>query len=134
MHASYANPGRGRRVVVVVVALALLAVSGTLAGSARAAGNASSAAGFIENAQRADGGFAATHGGPADPAASLWATVALLAAGKNPESERVNNGSSADDYLAAHLSSYRALEDLGLLAIIQAGSGAPADRYGDPET
>jgi hypothetical protein len=121
-------------VVVVVVALALLAVSGTLAGSARAAGNASSAAGFIENAQRADGGFAATHGGPADPAASLWATVALLAAGKNPESERVNNGSSADDYLAAHLSSYRALEDLGLLAIIQAGSGAPADRYGDPET
>jgi hypothetical protein len=127
----HASPGR-RRFVGVLAALLLIAIGGALAARARAAGNASSAAGFIEDAQHSDGGFAATKGGPSDPGASLWATVALLAAGKNPQSERVNNGASADDYLAAHLSSYRSLTDLGVLAIVQAASGAAAGRYGDP--
>jgi hypothetical protein len=101
--------------------------------TARAAGNASSAASFIENAQASDGGFYETRGDGATPGASLWATVALLAAGKNPESEQVNSGIAASAYLAAHLSSYRSLEDLGLLAIVEDASGAPAARYGDPK-
>lgn len=127
-----AYPGAARRLVGALAAtLVALALAALLAVGAHA-DNASSAAGFIENAQNADGGFSETHRQPSSPTASLWATVALLAAGKNPQDERVNNGASADDYLAAHLSSYRSLRDLGLLAIVQAASAAPASRYGNP--
>ncbi|HEV3056319.1 MAG TPA: prenyltransferase/squalene oxidase repeat-containing protein [Solirubrobacteraceae bacterium] len=115
-----------------MASVALLACM-PLAGTARAAGNASSAASFIESAQTPDGGFYETRGHGSGTAASLWATVALLAAGKNPESEQVNNGSTAADYLAAHLPAYRSLEDLGLLAIVESASGAPVGRYGDPK-
>jgi hypothetical protein len=90
---------------------------GPLAGGAAAAGNASAAAGFIENAQNKDGGFGAQRGQGSDAGASLWATVALLAAGRNPRDERLNNGASADDYVAAHLLAYTSLSNLGLLAI-----------------
>ncbi len=111
---------------------ALLACT-PLAAVASAPGNASSAATFIENAQGSDGGFYETRGHGSSSAASLWATVALLAAGKNPDTEQLNNGATAADYLAAHLSAYRSIEDLGLLAIVEGASGAPAGRYGDPK-
>ena len=133
MHSPHVSPGHAswpRRALAAT--LVLLASAGPFASSASAAGNASAAAGFIENAQNSDGGFSETHGQPSDPAASLWATVALLAAGKNPQDERINNGATADEYLAAHLSSYRSLTDLGLLAVAEAASGAPSARYGDP--
>lgn len=110
----------------------MLCVAAALAPNAGAAGNASSAAAFIENAQNRDGGFGAHRGEGSNPGASLWATVALLAAGKNPQDERLNNGSSEDEYLAARLSAYRSLSDLGLLAIVQSAAGLRPGRLGDP--
>src|SRR5207244_2239494 len=62
----------------------------------------------------------------------LWATVALLAAGKNPADEWVKGGVTADDYLAAHHSKYVSLSDLGLLALVQSAAGTRPVRYGDP--
>lgn len=129
---SRADPLPARRITVTLAALIALLAAGVLAGQARAAGNAASAAGFIESAQNRDGGFAETRGQPSSPAASLWATVALLAAGKNPADEHLNGGASAVDYLAGHLPAYRSLGDLGLLAIVQSASGVPASRFGDP--
>lgn len=130
---SHAGPGLARRLTAVfAVALLLIAANGSPRAAARAAGNASSAAGFVENAQNADGGFSEKRGQPSNPTASLWAAVALLSAGKRPSDERVNNGSSADAYLAGHVASYRSLGDLGLLATIQGASGVPAARYGNP--
>jgi hypothetical protein len=120
--------------VAVLVCTLTLASTGWLAPWAHAAGDASAAAGFIESAQRPDGGFPPARGGASRPEASLWAVVALLAAGKNPADELVNNGTSAAGYLAAHLRSLRSLADLGLLAIVQAGSGSPPGRFGDPAT
>jgi Prenyltransferase and squalene oxidase repeat len=116
----------------LALGLVCLAAVGPLAGGAAAAGNASAAAGFIENAQNKDGGFGAQRGQGSDAGASLWATVALLAAGRNPRDERLNNGVSADDYVAAHLSAYTSLSNLGLLAIAQSAAGVGAQRYGDP--
>src|SRR4051794_34800341 len=89
------------------------------AAQAHAAGNASAAAGFAEDAQNADGGFGVKQGRASDPTATLWASVALLAAGRNPRDEFLKNGQSADGYLVAHRSSFRSLEQLGLLAIVQ---------------
>ena len=117
------------------VALALLAATpfaGFTGSTARAAGNASAAAGFIESAQNSDGGFGAKQGGASDPTASLWATVALIAAGKNPRDEFLKNGRSADDYLAAKSGGMNSLEQLGLLAMAQYGGQFGAGRYGDP--
>jgi hypothetical protein len=116
---------------LLVVLVATACALGLVAAGA-VADNASTAAAFIEGAQNADGGFGAEHGQHSDPQASLWSTVALLAAGKNPQAEQLNNGSTADDYLAAHLSEYRSLTDLGLLALVQSAAGVPAARYGDP--
>jgi hypothetical protein len=116
----------------LAVCLLALAAVGALAAQARASsGNASAAAGFIEGSQNKDGGFGQKKGKSSDPEASLWAATALLAAGKNPGDEWVVGGSSLDEYLAAHVSAYTTLEDLGLLSIVQsAAQGSSA--YGDP--
>jgi hypothetical protein len=123
---------RKRFTALAAICLALGGISGTALAGAGTAGNASSAASFIENAQNSDGGFGTERGKASSPGASLWATVALLAAGKNPQDEALNGGASADDYLALHLSAYRSLSDLGLLAIVQSASGVASARYGDP--
>jgi len=117
---------------LLATGLALGALRGADVARAAAPGNASAAASFIEDAQNTDGGFGARRGQASNPESSLWATVALLAAGKNPEDETLNGGSSAADYLAAHLSRYRSLVDLGLLAVVQGASGADPARYGNP--
>lgn len=130
---AYARPLLGGwRTGWLVIVLSLIG-GGLSAGPARAAGDASAAAAFVENAQNSDGGFGATRGHRSSPDASLWATVALLAAGKNPQDEQLNNGASADAYLAAHLAAYRSLTSLGLLAIVQSAAGLPPARYGQPD-
>jgi hypothetical protein len=118
-------------VATCLLALLSLALLGSLATQARAAGNASAAAGFIESAQNEDGGFGAKRGQRSDATASLWAAVALLAGGKNPGDEWVKGGSSLDEYLASHSSPYTSLEDLGLLALVQSAAQG-ASTYGDP--
>lgn len=93
-------------------------------------GNSSAAAGFLEDAQNADGGFGTTSGGRSDPQASLWAAVALLAGGKHPLDEFDKGGDSLDGYLREQR--YSSVRDLGLLALVQAGAGYGPVRYGDP--
>ena len=128
-------PGRGgarRAGLVLLLALTLLA-TGSLAPRAHAgAGNASRAVGFVEAAQNADGGFGARKGGASDARATLWATVALLAAGKHPRDEFLKNGASAEQWLVAHRGAYSSLEDLGLLALVQQTSGLGASAFGNP--
>lgn len=111
--------------------LALALLGGLAARSWASSGNASAAAGFVEGAQNKDGGFGAKRGKASSTEASLWAAVALLAAGKNPGDEWVKGGSSLDEYLAAHVSAYSSLEDLGLLAMVQSAAQG-ASSYGDP--
>jgi hypothetical protein len=94
--------------------------------------NASAAAGFVEDAQNKDGGFPSKHGKGSDPTASLWASVALLAARKNPRDEYIKNGHSAEQYLVAHKSDYDSLEELGLLTMIQSGGRLPPTPFGKP--
>jgi hypothetical protein len=116
-----------KRLLVTALAAALL-----LPAAAHAAGNASAAAGFIEDAQNKDGGFGAKQGQKSDPTATLWASVALLAAGKNPRDEFLKYGDSADDYLVRHRKDYDSLEDLGLLAIVQSTGKFSASVHGNP--
>jgi hypothetical protein len=115
----------GMAVLVTLVTL------GGLATQAHAAGNASAAAGFIEGAQNKDGGFGEKRDKSSNPEASLWAAVALLAAGKNPGDEWVKGGASLDEYLAAHASAYTTLSDLGLLTMVQSAAQDSLS-YGDP--
>jgi hypothetical protein len=109
----------------------VLVAFGASATQARAAGNASAAAGFIEGAQNKDGGFGEKRGRSSSPEASLWAAVALLAAGKNPGDEWVKGGASLDEYLAAHASAYTSLSNLGLLTMVQSAAQGSSS-YGDP--
>lgn len=110
----------------------LVGAGGPGVAEGRAAGNASKAAGFIEGAQNRDGGFGVRPGRKSDPQATLWASAALLAAGKNPKDEWLKGGRSADEYLIAHRKRYTSVGDVGLLALIQATGGLSATKYGDP--
>jgi hypothetical protein len=115
----------------VLSALVTVLALGGLASQARASGNASAAAGFVESAQNKDGGFGAKRGQGSNAEASLWAAAALLAAGKNPGDEWVKGGASLDEYLAAHSSAFTSLSDLGLLAMVQSAA-QDSSSYGDP--
>ncbi|MET0558148.1 MAG: prenyltransferase/squalene oxidase repeat-containing protein [Solirubrobacterales bacterium] len=117
---------------LALIALLAIGLAVAAAPAARADGNASAAAGFIESAQNSDGGFGAKQGAASDPTATAWASLALLAAGKNPRDEFLKNGRSADDYLAANKGSLTSLEQLGLLAMVQYGGEFGAGHYGDP--
>lgn len=133
--ASAGRPARfaRRTTAALVVVLVLLAwAGGPGAAEGRAAGNASKAAGFIEGAQNKDGGFGVRPGRKSDPQATLWASAALLAAGKNPKDEWLKGGRSADEYLIAHRKRYTSVGDVGLLALIQSTGGLSATKYGDP--
>ncbi|MDO8212319.1 prenyltransferase/squalene oxidase repeat-containing protein [Conexibacter sp. CPCC 206217] len=123
---------RTRAGVALLALLAATLLVGPLVARACAAGNASRAVGFIEEAQNRDGGFGAQKGGASDPLATLWASAALLAAGKNPRDEFLKNGRSAEDYLVAHAASYSSLEQLGLLALVQNASRLGASAFGRP--
>ncbi|MDO8189546.1 prenyltransferase/squalene oxidase repeat-containing protein, partial [Conexibacter sp. CPCC 205706] len=124
----------GRRVALAVALLLALVAAPLLAGApaAHAAGSASRAVGFIEDAQNSDGGFGAKKGGASDADATLWASVALLAAGKHPRDEFLKNGRSAEQWLVGHLGAYGSLEQLGLLALVQNTSRLGASAFGHP--
>src|SRR4051795_7224260 len=121
---------RLRTPTIVAIAFAIVLTGG--AAQAHAAGNASAAAGFVEDAQNADGGFGVKQGRASDPTATLWASVALLAAGKNPRDEFLKNGDSADGYLRGHRSDYDSISELALLAMVRAGGRFGRALYGDP--
>lgn len=114
------------------VAAVLTALAGMLPAAAWGKGNASAAAGFLENAQNDDGGFGTRRGRASDPTASAWVAVALLAAGRNPQDEWIKGGDSLADYLRAHSSAFSSTEQLGVIALVQGASGAGASRYGNP--
>lgn len=123
---------RSRNLKLAASIAAAAAIVALWAPPAQARGNASAAAGFIEDAQNKDGGFGAHQGKQSDPRATLWASVALLAAGKNPRDEFLKRGRSADDYLVAHRSQYTTLGDLGLLTVVQRTGRFGAALYGNP--
>jgi hypothetical protein len=127
-------PRRGVRASVLALLLTLTSAVLLLAvpGHARATGNASQAAAFLESAQNSDGGFGSKQGGSSEPTATLWASLALLAGGKNPNDEFLKNGKSADQYIASHAGGLTSLEQLGLLAMVQYGGDFPSGHYGDP--
>jgi hypothetical protein len=117
----------------LVAALLALAASSPAAPTAAAAkGNASAAAGFLEDAQNDDGGFGAKKGEASNPDASLWVAVALLSGGKHPLDEFNKGGDSLDAYLKDHKSSYTTAGRLGVLALVQGAAGYGASHYGDP--
>ena len=116
-----------------MAALLALAASGPAAPVAAAAkGNASAAAGFLEDAQNDDGGFGAKKGAASNPEASLWVAVALLSGGKHPLDEFNKGGDSLDAYLQDHKGSYTTAGQLGVLALVQGAAGYGASHYGDP--
>jgi hypothetical protein len=125
-----------RRAVALALAAALLALgvaTGPMAPvAAGAKGNASAAAGFLEDAQNDDGGFGAKTGERSNPEASLWVAVALLSGGKHPLDEFNKGGDSLDAYLKDHKSSYATAGQLGVLALVQGAAGYGASHYGDP--
>jgi hypothetical protein len=122
-----------RRLVSTLALAGLVAVLVTAGPAALAKKtNASAAAGFVEDAQNTDGGFGKKKGQDSDPTASLWASVALLAAGKNPRDEYLKNGKSAEDYLVANKDKFDSLEELGLLTIAQSGGKLGPTRFGKP--
>jgi hypothetical protein len=116
----------------LLVAALTFGVSGERASLAFAKGNASAAAGFLEDAQNDDGGFGAKKGKGSDPEASLWVAAALLSGGKHPLDEFNKGGDSLDAYLQNHEGSYTTVGQLGVLALVQGAAGYGASHYGDP--
>lgn len=125
-----------RRPVALAASVALLlgfTATGPAAPIAAAAkGNASAAAGFLEDAQNDDGGFGAKKGERSNPGASLWVAVALLSGGKHPLDEFNKGGDSLDAYLKDKKGSYTTAGQLGVLALVQGAAGYGASHYGDP--
>jgi hypothetical protein len=125
-----------RRAVALAVSaallLALIATGPAAPVAAAAKGNASAAAGFLEDAQNDDGGFGAKKGEASNPEASLWVAVALLSGGKHPLDEFNKGGDSLDAYLKDHKGSYTTAGQLGVLALVQGAAGYGASHYGDP--
>ncbi len=125
-----------RRAVALAVSVAalfaLVATGPTAPVAAAAKGNASAAAGFLEDAQNDDGGFGAEKGKTSNPEASLWVAVALLSGGKHPLDEFNKGGDSLDAYLKDHEGSYTTVGQLGVLALVQGAAGYGASHYGDP--
>jgi hypothetical protein len=113
-----------------LLVLALAAARAPVAAAAK--GNASTAAGFLEDAQNDDGGFGAQKGGRSAPDPSLWAAAALLAAGRNPLDEYNKGGDSLDGYLADHRRSYTSLEQRGVLALVAGAAGVADAHLGSP--
>ena len=127
--------GRGLRAPAAIAAalLMLLALAALDVPRAFAAkGNASAAAGFLEDAQNDDGGFGSKKGDGSDPDASLWAALGLLAAGRHPLDEYNKGGDSLDGYLKDHRKAYTSLQQRGLLALVAASSGVSDSHYGAP--
>jgi hypothetical protein len=125
--------GRAVALAALVAALLALIATGPAAPVAAAAkGNASAAAGFLEDAQNDDGGFGAKKGEGSNPEASLWVAVALLSGGKHPLDEFNKGGDSLDAYLKGHEGSYATAGQLGVLALVQGAAGYGASHYGDP--
>jgi hypothetical protein len=114
------------------VLLALVLALGVSGRAVAAKGDASSAAGFLEDAQNDDGGFGPQKGQPSEPVPSLWASVGLLAAGRNPLDEYNKGGDSLDGYLADHAKTYTSLEQRGLLALVAGASGVADAHFGAP--
>jgi hypothetical protein len=125
-----------RRVVALAALAALLLAFGATGPAAPVAaaakGNASAAAGFLEDAQNDDGGFGVKKGEASSPEASLWVAVALLSGGKHPLDEFNKGGDSLDAYLKDHQGSYATAGQLGVLALVQGAAGYGASHYGDP--
>jgi hypothetical protein len=121
-----------RRAVVAAVLLALAATGPVASAAVAAKGNASAAAGFLEDAQNDDGGFGAKRGESSNPETSLWVAVALLSGGKHPLDEFNKGGDSLDAYLKDHQGSYTTAGQLGVLALVQGAAGYGASHYGDP--
>jgi hypothetical protein len=118
--------------VLAAILLALAAIGPAAPVAAAAKGNASAAAGFLEDAQNDDGGFGAKKGETSNPEASLWVAVALLSGGKHPLDEFDKGGDSLDAYLTDHEGSYTTAGQLGVLALVQGAAGYGASHYGDP--
>jgi hypothetical protein len=124
---------RASALFAVAAALLGVAAAGPAAPVAAAAkGNASAAAGFLEDAQNDDGGCGAKKGESSNPEASLWVAVALLSGGKHPLDEFNKDGDSLDAYLKDHQGSYTTAGQLGVLALVQGAAGYGASHYGDP--
>jgi hypothetical protein len=123
-----------RRLVALAAMLALTASGPAASVAAAAKGNASAAAGFLEDAQNDDGGFGAKKGESSDPDASLWVAAALLSGGKHPLDEFNKGGDSLDAYLQDHKGSYTTAGQLGVLALVQGAAGYGASHYGGPAT
>jgi prenyltransferase beta subunit len=88
---------------------------------------------FLESAQNSDGGFSANgHAGEAsEPHLTAWVSIALAAAGVNPQNQSRSGGVSAYDYLSEHageLSETTAFERV--LLVVDAAGTSPQD-FGD---
>ena len=118
--------------VALIAALLALVLAVRAPAADAAQGNASAAAGFLEDSQNDDGGFGPQKGKGSEPDPSLWAAAALLAAGKNPLDEYNKGGDSLDGYLAAHRKSYTSLEQRGVLALVAGASGVADAHFGSP--
>ncbi len=124
-------PSRPRRPRATTASLfALLAVAVAVASAPPAHGRGpASAALWLERAQRPDGGFPASAGGPSSPAITGWAALGLEAAGKNPLDTRTG-GHSAIGFLRATAKGLRSTGDLERTILALAGAGVSPRRFG----
>jgi prenyltransferase beta subunit len=85
---------------------------------------------FLQNVQNMDGGFSA-NGNPGEESSAdftSWVTLALAAAGINPQNQAQKGGTSAYSYLAANASSLSLTTDFArTLLVVDASGTAPQD-------
>jgi hypothetical protein len=107
----------------------------TPAGSRALAGQASekmldATVRYLQNAQNADGGFGSVAGAASEPVTSAWATLALAAAGINPEDQARRGGESAYAYLTAHAGQFQLTTDFERELLVADAAGTAQESFG----
>jgi uncharacterized membrane protein len=122
--------GRRRAGIVTTGLLALVLALGAVGpNDAASARGSASASRWLVHAQRSDGGFPASPGGPSSVAITGWASLGLEAAGRNPLDVR-SAGPSPIGFMRAQLGSVRSTGDLERTILALEGAGVNSRRFG----
>lgn len=88
------------------------------------------AVGFLQRLQNPDGGIPSQREGRSDPAVSVWAGLAVAAAGISPRDQTVRRGTSLWGYLRAHADELTTTDDLARLVLVARAAKADPARIG----
>lgn len=85
---------------------------------------------YLQEHQNSDGGWGGRPGGASDPAFTAWVSLALAAAGINPQDQKKPGGSDAYAFIVAHAHQLRYTTDFDRVLLVAIAAGGPVHDFG----